>query len=152
MPRCQRSSHSGPGLGQIAFDQIAAGVSQIARHLPQSKIAGAKQFVLSHRQAASQLPKRFGESQQRNLTVKLGPAVVAFQPTEHRFKSSDAGCDPGKAVVRTLVCRIDIRQRRLGQFAIALGRAQNMAQINAHAFSNTAAIPWPPPMHIVSRP
>ena len=92
------------------------------RGLTQAQVAGAQQLVLSHRQSADQLTQGFGKGQVCNPPVQPTPTVIGVQPFGHRFQRSNAGGNPGQAMMGTLMGEIDMFSRGPRQIAIAPGR------------------------------
>jgi hypothetical protein len=110
------------GLPHDPFRSIAAGIwPRCPRRFAQAQIAGTKQLILPHRQAAGQLAERFGKAsnvadlRSSGFRRRCFPASPAT-----RFQRRNAGRDPGKAVGRALFLSIRIEctrvePRRLGR-------------------------------------
>ena len=153
----KRRRNFGPQRGMICIEQLAAGVGERPRCRADVKVGGSKDLVLPHRQAADELADPLGKSERGDFRVELVRALTGLAPSQHRAQRRHRRRDPRKAM-RGALLMID---RPIGQpcgecighgGAIDIRRLQRLPQIHQAARSKIAAMPCPPPMHIVSSP
>ena len=153
----ERRRDFGPRRGMVGIEQVAARFGERPRRRADAKVGGPEHLVLPHRQAADELADPLGKGERRNLGIERVRTLAGLAPVQHCLQRRHRGRHPRKAMRRALLV-IDLplgqacgeRIRRGG--AIDVRRLQRLPQIHQAARSKIAAMPCPPPMHIVSSP
>src|SRR5690606_24875921 len=134
----ERNCNLGAKRDVVRFEKGRARVCERARRAPETKVGGAENLVLPHRQAAGELTEAFGECERCDPGVERVRASSLLDPRKRCFERRDTCCDPGETMCGALfgvdrTRREPLRERSLGGRLKGPRSGERISEIPLHS-------------------